>query len=207
MKQHSTPVYKNRLWEAVKQIERGSRAEAVVVFRERSGDYAAIPLLWGLGAAWSSFTVLMYAPVYFENWLVYYLPLLCFAVGYGFGAVPAIQRLSVKRAVLDKQVEIMARAIFHKAGIHHTQGKTGILIYCSVLERRVSVLPDRGLELAVPQALWQQLRRDFDDVFADKHPEQRLLTVLEQAAAIFARYLPAGDGDLNELPDRLEVEL
>ncbi len=207
MKQHSTPAYKNRLWEAVKQIERGSGAEAVVVFRERSGDYASVPLLWGLGAAWSSFTVLMYAPVYFENWLVYYLPLLCFAIGYGVGAVPAVKRLCVKRAVLDKNVEIMARAIFHKAGIHHTQRKTGILIYCSVLERRVSVLPDRGLELAVPQTQWQALRRDFDGVFADQQPEQRLLTVLEHAAAIFARYLPADNDDLNELPDRLEVEL
>lgn len=207
MKQYLAPAYQSRLWDAIKNLENGSQAEAVVVFRARSAEYASVPLLWGLAAAWLAFTVMMYAPVYFENWLVYYAPLAAFAVGYGFGSLPAVKRCSIRRATRDKRVEIMARAIFQKGGIQHTQDKTGFLVYCSLLERRVFLLPDRGLELAIPLAVWQELQSDFDRIFTQSQPEQSLLQALAKTAAAFARYLPVRDGDINELPDRLDIDL
>lgn len=207
MKQYLAANYQARLWEAIKTIERGSQAEVVVVFRARSADYAAVPLCWGLGAAWLCFTLMMYAPFEFENWLIYYAPLIAFAAGYGGGALPAIKRLSVRRARLDKAVEILARAIFQKAGIQHTQAKTGLLVYCSLLEQRVFLLADRGLEHALPQAVWQTLQADANAIFRAKHPEQALLQALANAADALARYLPVREGDLNELPDRLDVDL
>lgn len=207
MKQYLTPAYQSRLWDAIKNLENGSQAEAVVVFRARSADYASVPLLWGLGAAWLGFTLMMYAPVYFENWLIYYAPLLTFAMAYGFGSLPAVKRFSVRRAVRDKQVEMMARAIFQKGGIQHTRDKTGLLVYCSLLERRVFLLPDRGLELAVPLAVWQALQSESDRIFAQDQAEQGLLQALEKTATALARYLPVRDGDINELPDRLDIDL
>ncbi|WFP49584.1 hypothetical protein PL263_15970 [Methylomonas sp. EFPC3] len=207
MKQYLAPAYQSRLWDAIKSLENGSQAEAVVVFRARSGDYAAVPLLWGLAAAWLAFTLIMYAPVYFENWLVYYAPLAMFALAYGVGSLPAVKRCSVRRSTRDKRVEIMARAIFQKGGIQHTRDKTGFLVYCSLLERRVFLLPDRGLELAIPLAIWQELQSEFDRIFAERQPEQCLLQALEKTAAAFARYLPVRAGDINELPDRLDIDL
>ncbi|BBL60737.1 TPM domain-containing protein [Methylomonas koyamae] len=207
MKQYLAPAYQSRLWDAIQNLENGSQAEAVVVFRARSADYNSVPLLWGLAAAWLSFTVMMYAPVYFENWLIYYAPLLAFAAAAGCGSLPAAKRCSVRRPVRDKCVEIMARAIFQKGGIQHTKDKTGFLVYCSLLERRVFLLADRGLQLAVPQEVWQELQSEFDGIFGDSQPEQSLLRALEKTAAAFARYLPVQDGDINELPDRLDIDL
>ncbi|WP_157199533.1 hypothetical protein [Methylomonas koyamae] len=40
-----------------------------------------------------------------------------------------------------------------------------------------------------------------------QQPEQSLLRALEKTAAAFARYLPVQDGDINELPDRLDIDL
>lgn len=207
MKQYLTADYQSRLWEAIMNIETGSQAEAVVVFRDRSADYASVPLLWGLGAAWLCFTMMMYSPAYFENWQVYYAPLLAFALAYGFGSLPAVKRCCVRPATRDKRVEIMARAIFQKGGIQHTREKTGLLIYCSLLERRVFLLPDRGLEHALPPQLWRELGQAFTGIFTEKRPEEGLLAVLAKAASIFGRYLPPRAGDINELPDRLDVDL
>ncbi|NJA06877.1 hypothetical protein HC024_14265 [Methylococcaceae bacterium WWC4] len=207
MKRYLAADYQARLWEAIKHIERGSQAEVVVVFRARSAEYGSVPLVWGLAAAWLCFTLLMYAPVEFENWLIYYAPLLAFAFAYAVATLPIIKRFSVRRARLDKAVEILARAIFQKAGIQHTSGKTGLLVYCSLLERRVFLLADRGLEQAIPQPIWRTLQAEFDAVFAAGRPEQALLQALANTADACARYLPVRAGDLNELPDRLDVDL
>ncbi|MGR8932647.1 MAG: hypothetical protein ACU836_18665 [Gammaproteobacteria bacterium] len=204
--QKITADYKSRLWKAIKSIELSSQAEAVVVFRACSGTYGEVPLSLGVITAWLCFTYLMYSPTYFENWLVYCLPMLIFGLCYAVGLLPAVKRLSVKRAILDKNVEIMARAIFQKGGIRHTRDKTGLMVYCSFLERRVLLLPDRGLELAVPQSVWRELEIDYNRIFAERSPEA-LLQVLAKTATVFATYLPVREGDLNELPDQLEIDI
>lgn len=207
MKRDWPKAYQDRLWQTVKAIEQGSQAEAVVALRPCSADYAAVPLQWGLGAAWLTFTLLMFLPTEFHNWLIYYAPMLAFALGYAIGRVPIITRLSLRPATIDKHVEIMARAIFQKGGIQHTQAKTGLLVYCSLLERRVVLLPDRGLEQALPQEEWQALRDEFDAVFSAKQPPEGLLAALEKTAAVLSRYLPVREGDFNELPDQMDIDL
>jgi putative membrane protein len=207
MKQYLTTDYQNRLWPAIKAIEQQANAEVTLVFRAHSGDYAAIPLLWGIGAAWWSFTLLMYAPLYFENWLVYYLPMLAFALGYAIGHIPGVKRRCVRSALQAKQADIMARAVFQKGGLQHTRCKTALLIYCSLLERKVVLLADRGLECSVPQAEWQGLREVFAQVFYDAQPQQRLLEALAQTAAVLAAHVPAQGERLNELPEFLDIDL
>jgi putative membrane protein len=207
MKKEFTTDFQTRLWDAVKSIERDSQAEVVVVLRACSDTYPAIPLVWGICAAWLSHTYMMYAPDFFENWLVYYVPIFAFAISYAFAHLPAIKRLCTKKSTLQKNVEIMARAIFQKGGIHHTRAKTGVLIYCSFLEQSVYILPDRGIEMAIPHEEWQSLRQEFNLIFAGKKTTDRLLTALHKTRLLFGRYLPARGDDINELPDSLEIDL
>lgn len=207
MKKELTTDFQTRLWNAVSSIEQSSQVEVVVVFRKSSGTYLAIPLFWGIIAAWLTHTYLMFSPDFFENWLVYYLPLLAFGISFGMAHLPVIKRLCSKNAVLRKNVEIMARAIFQKGGIHHTRAKTGLLVYCSNLEKICYLLPDRGLELAIPAEDWQQLRRDFQEIYAGKNPYTALLAQLSRTKELFSRYLPALPDDINELPDTLDIDL
>jgi putative membrane protein len=149
----------------------------------------------------------MFAPDYFENWLVYYLPLLAFLVSFGIAHHPVVIRLCSKQAVRQKNVEILARALFQKGGIHHTRAKTGMLIFCSNLEKICYLLPDRGVEMAIPADEWQILRQDFQGIYADKNPYAALITQLNSSTAVFSRYLPAQENDINELPDALDIQL
>lgn len=207
MKKELTTDFQTRLWEAVKLIEQASQAEVIVVLRASSHRYPDIPLVWGISAAWVSHTYMMYSPDFFENWLVYYLPIFAFALSYTFAQLPAITRLCSKKSTLQKNVEIMARAIFQKGGLYHTRAKTGVLIYCSFLEQSVYILPDRGIEMAIPHEEWQRLRLEFNLIFASKKPMDALLIELHKTQLLFGRYLPALAGDINELPDVLEIDL
>ncbi|MCX7098844.1 MAG: hypothetical protein NTV43_13160 [Methylococcales bacterium] len=207
MKKELSKDFQTQLWAAVKALEQVSQAEVVVVLRASSQAYSAIPLLWGIGAAWLSHTYLIFAPELYEDELVYGLPILGFAMGYAFALLPLVKRLCSKKTVLQKNVEIMARAIFQKGGLHHTRAKTGLLVYVSFLERSVFLLPDRGLEMAMPDEEWQGLREQFNRIFASKKPLAALLLELNKTEALFARYLPALADDINELPDDMEIDL
>jgi len=207
MKKELTTDFQTRLWEAVKSIEQNSQAEVIVVLRASSHAYPDIPLVWGICAAWISHTYMMYSPDLFENWLVYYLPIFAFALSYAFAHLPAIKRLCSKQSTLQKNVEIMARALFQKGGIYHTRAKTGMLIYCSFLEQSVYLLPDRGIEMAIPHEEWQSLHLEFKLVFASKKPMDALLTALHKTRLLFGQYLPALADDINELPDVLDIDL
>ncbi len=207
MKKVLTKDFQSELWQTIKSIEAHSQAEVVVVLRASSGDYSSTPLLWGIFAAWISHTYMMYAPPLFENWLVYSVPVIAFIGSYAFAHLPAIKRLSNKKATLQKNVEVMARAIFQKGGIRHTRAKTGVLIYCSMLERRVYILPDRGIEMAIPHAEWLGLQHAFNRMFTQKQPLHALLSELHKTDALFRLYLPALPDDINELPDDLDIDL
>jgi len=207
MKKELTTDYQTRLWTAIKSIERASQAEVIVVLRTSSHAYPDIPLVWGIIAAWITHTYMMYAPDLFQNWLVYYLPILAFIISYAFAHLPAIKRLCSKQSTLQRNVEIMARAIFQKGGIYHTRAKTGMLIYCSILEQSVYLLPDRGIKMAIPHEEWQSLHQEFKLIFAGKKPMDALLTALDKTRVLFGQYLPALADDINELPDVPDIDL
>ncbi|MCX7086889.1 MAG: hypothetical protein NTV00_02425 [Methylococcales bacterium] len=199
--------FQTRLWEVIADIERQSHVEVVVVIRSRAADYQDIPLYWGFAGAWLIHTYLMFIPTLFDDLTLYIGPLLAFMLFWLLGKIPSVQRLCVSKKRLQKNVEIMARALFQKGGMHHTQAKIGILIYCSLLEKTTFVLPDRGAEHAVPAEEWQLLRRHLQAIFATANPDAALLEQLAATQALFNRYLPPVDNDLNELPDNLDITL
>lgn len=207
MKKALSTTQQTQLWEAIKAVEQHSQVELVVVLRARSADYPDVAWLWGVLLAWLVFTYMLFAPPLFTDEWLYAAPLLAFAIGYGLGRIPVLTRLGVNKARLQKHVEIMARAVFQKAGIHHTQAQIGVLVYVSCLEKIVYVLPDRGADLALPAAEWQALRAAMQSIFSTRQPLAALITEVTHSQAIFSRYLPPIAGDINELPDNLDVDL
>jgi putative membrane protein len=76
-----------------------------------------------------------------------------------------------------------------------------------VLEQLIYIVADRGAEMAIPAAEWQQINNDLAKVFKDKNPPQALLIELAKCKNIFHRYIPALENKTNELPNDLQVEL
>jgi len=62
--------------------------------------------------------------------------------------VAPIHRLLVSSGRKAAAVHLAARAAFVDQGVSRTRGRTGILLYVSMFERRVEVLPDVGIQAA-----------------------------------------------------------
>jgi putative membrane protein len=197
-----------KIGKVISQIESQSHAELVVIVKSRIQGYSEYPLAVGATLAFMALTYFRFSPDFYEDWIIYAGTVLGFVLGAVLSdGIPAMLRLLVGRKRLEKSAEIMARAYFQKGGIHHTRDKTGVLIFIALWEKQIVILPDRGVESAIPLGEWEKIRQDFRGVFRAKNPAIAFVAKLEGMLTVFSRYIPQVEGDINELPDNLEVDL
>lgn len=192
----------------ISEIESQSHVELVVLIKSRVHGYAEYPLAIGASLAFVALSYFRFSNDFYEDWVVYAGTILSFVLGAVLcGGIPSLLRLMVGKKRLEKSVEIMARACFQKGGIHHTQDKTGVLIFIAVWERQIVIIPDRGVQLAIPHQKWKHIEQDFKRVFQSRNPAKELIAKLEGMLTVFSQYIPQVEGDINELPDNLEIDL
>lgn len=192
---------------AVRRIERATSAEIVVVASSRSGSYRDLAAIAGAGAAWLSLAVLVYSPfVFLPTWMAIEVGALGLGAGWLAHRSPWLLRLLAGPARTKRQVETAAKAAFMDESVHGTRGRTGILVYASLLEERVVLIPDAGLAAKVPGGAWNALRFGPGPDPARLASLDGFLAGLDSLGAILAREFPAPADDRNELPDTPRIQ-
>ncbi|MBI1944149.1 MAG: hypothetical protein HYS27_00565 [Deltaproteobacteria bacterium] len=187
---------------AVKAAERGTRGEIVVAVTRQSDAYGgprlafafAIGLLAVVGA------LMLDAP----SWLVALAWPLAGVLGFAVTLVPAVGRAIVPDDEVEAEVLESAKAAFFDHGVHRTADRAGVLVYLSLLERRVVVLADSGVHAVVGEQGWQAHVAAIVASMREGHPEA-LAGVVAAVGAVLVEHFPARPGDVNELPDAPRV--
>lgn len=203
----------SRVEEAVHRAEAETRGEVVVAAVPASGEYpgtawagaclgsllalGALVLVHLLGDAWgfgSPFWVLLGAGG-------------GAAVGYLLaGRSARLIRGLTPDEVFDRQVGLAARAAFVEHEVFATRDRSGVLLFLSLLEHRVVVLADSGIEAHVEPGEWQSI---VDGVVAGIRADRAadaLVEAIERCGAILARRgLEPRPDDRNELANRLRL--
>ncbi|HVK73538.1 MAG TPA: hypothetical protein VM734_09465 [Kofleriaceae bacterium] len=189
--------------DTVTAIEAVSAVEVVVSVRIRTRRWLHAHLLVGLVATWAALAFMLYAahPFALASFLID--PLLAGAVaGAASTLVPAVVRALTPRAIRRRAVVEAARATFLERGVHHTAGRTGVLLYVALTERMAVLIADDGVERAVDPARWQEAAAAIDRaVAAGGHATA---TALARLTSICAHALPRSHDDVNELPDAID---
>lgn len=107
------------------------------------------------------------------------------------------------RALLRGQ-SARARAIdiFSELRVWDTEHNSGILIYVQLIDRKVEVLADRGINARVPQEQWKELCGRMEQAFRRREFERGALDAIEQVTTLLRHHFPATAANVNELPDR-----
>jgi putative membrane protein len=201
-------TFQANIQEAIAELENNSLAEAVVIAKARSSKYSSTPIWWGVVFSFLVFTFMTFTHLVVDYDVFYSATVLAFIVGMILPLViKPLMMLFLSKSKQNRQVEIMARGLFQKAGIRHTQDEIGILFYISVLEKQVFILPDRGAESEIPIEEWEKMQANFNSIFEAEDPAQQFITELRSAIPTFKAYIPPVENDINELPDDLEVYL
>ena len=92
-------------------------------------------------------------------------------------------------------------------GCINTKGRTGILILVSLLERRVHVLADKGINDHVPAGTWDGLVNGIIDGIRTGQATDAICAAIAKCGTLLAEVSPADSGENpNELPDTLIQE-
>ncbi len=103
-------------------------------------------------------------------------------------------------------VHLRSLAAFAGHGLHYTKNHTGILIFASLLERRVVVLADRGINERVAPGTWQVVVDTVTDSLKSGKPCDGFCNAIERCGDILAVHFPRQTDDQDELPNTLVTE-
>jgi len=181
--------------EAIHELERCSCAEVVVEIRARSGSYAHADARFASLLAFVALLVLLFSPWPFApGWVAIDVAIVWIAAN--FIRSDAARRLMTTSREREAQMRVLAASVFHDRGVANTAEEMGVLVYLSVMERRIEMLADRGVLEAVPVLEWNRIVAEARG--RDATPET-LADVVRALTPLLERHLPVREGDVDEL--------
>lgn len=183
-----------RIAEAVKIAEGKTSGEIVPFVVERSDAYESA--LWRGGFALSASVwlgiVLWYelGSTWFPLRLLEILMALFLAQAIGMLLVlfvPAWRRFFAGEDARARAVKQAAQAAFLSEEVFKTRERTGILIFMSLLERRVEVLGDAGINAKVAQTEWEDVVQTIVASMRAQQPAEGLIAAIQKCGALLQR--------------------
>lgn len=117
--------------------------------------------------------------------------------------VPVFKLPFVPNREMQEEVMRAAQATFMSSKIRKTKGATGILLYISLLEHRVIVLPDEMIAEKLPDHDWKDICDILVDGMKQKHPVPALEQAIERCGNLLKEVLPREQDDVDELKNEL----
>ena len=210
---------------AVARAERASDGEIVTIVAPRSDAYhdvglhyavlamllvptvaALIPQAWidwvlGLVFGWNaslSFRLLMLL-------LVVAMAVVFLAVRFAFAWMPLRMALT-PASTKTRRVRRRAVELFRAGTEKRTKGRTGILLYLSLLEHRAEIVADEAIHGRVEADEWGEAMAALVEGVKAGRPGEGMALAVEKIGEVLAQCLPPTLDNPNELPDRL-IEL
>jgi len=197
--------------DAVREAERCTLGELVPVVATRSARYAGGADRVGMLCALLAFCGLWWMWPDQRGWgppppLEFHRILITLVVGFGVGRlaakfVPGLRLRLLPRGGIAHAVDRAAVGAFWKFRVRRTRGGTGILLYVSLLERRVVVVGDDALASRIDQPDWNRVRDAMTRHLAAGEPKRALLEGIALSGELLAELLP-GEG-----PNQLHNDL
>lgn len=210
---------------AVAAAEAKSSGEIVAVTTPISDPYHDVALHWALvplfavlaWAAWAPTALVWWYDFLFGGWqpdptMSQLLTLLMFFAALKFTVALLILKWMPLRLALTppatkhRRVRRRAITVFKAAAERRTAGRTGILIYLSIAERRAEIVADEAILKVTDDHTWGEAMTALIEGVRDGRPADGIVAAIERVGVVLAEKFPRSAGDTNEIPDAL-IEL
>lgn len=214
-----------RVTAAVAAAEAETAGEIVTVVARRSDRYHDVAAHWSLLAVLLVLAVLSVWPgiaerihaVYADGWsdvaspsALFTIALLLCALAFLLArlllAPRAIWLALTPGATKARRVRARAMDLFRASAERRTVGRTGVLLYLSLDERRAELIADEAIHSKVAPDTWGEAMAALIEAVRDGRPGDGLAGAVARVGTVLAAHFPRAADDVNELPDRL-IEL
>jgi putative membrane protein len=210
---------------AIAKAEGTSAGEIVAVATPISDPYHDVALHWALvplfavlaWAAWRPTALVWWYDFLFGGWSPdptqsQLLTLLMVFAALKFTVALLILKWMPLRLFLTpattkhRRVRRRAVAIFRAAAEKRTAGKTGILIYLSLAERRAEIVADEAILKVTDDHTWGEAMTALLTEVRHGRIGDGIVAAVERVGVVLAERFPRSAEDSNEIPDKL-IEL
>src|SRR5262245_23104549 len=194
---------KARIAEAIRAAEAKTSGEIFCVIARHASDYRLVPLAWAAAIA-----LVVPAPlIYLTLWpasVIYLVQLLVFIAAALGLSLPAIRFHIVPRRTRHERAHVQAMQQFFAQGLHHTENRTGVLIFAAVAERYAEIVADvAGINAKVTPQVWHAAIGALIAGIKQGRPGDGFVAAVEHCGAVLAEHFPPGALNRDELPNRL----
>ena len=109
-------------------------------------------------------------------------------------------RVHIENSVIGDVLD-RAAYIFHKLGMQNTEQRNGVLIYLALKNRRFAIIGDSGINNAVPENFWTDIKTDMLNHFRENRFAEGLIEAIEETGKQLKKNFPYQRQDVNELSD------
>ncbi|HEX8307836.1 MAG TPA: hypothetical protein VF645_05395 [Allosphingosinicella sp.] len=211
--------------EAVARAERSSDGEIVTIVAPRSDSYHDVGLHYAVLAMLLVPTIGALVPQSWIDWglalvfgwnaslsfrllmllLVVKMAVIFLIVRFAFAWMPLRMALT-PATTKTRRVRRRAVELFRAGTEKRTKGRTGILLYLSLLEHRAEIVADEAIHGRVEPDEWGEAMAALVDGVKAGRPGEGMGQAVEKIGEVLAICLPPTLDNPNELPDRL-IEL
>lgn len=207
---------------AVTAAEANTAGEIVTVATDRSDGYTDVALVWAAIAAFTTIAVLTFFPAFYlglvdrllGNWNAEWTPRGIFGLALLVGILKfagtwliqlwqPLKFFLIPGPIKSRRVNARAVQIFKVGAEKRTTGRTGILIYLSMRERRAEIVADEAIASKVAPEVWGEAMAAMLAELKRGNCGSGMAAAVERVGKVLAEHLPRQADDVNELPDRL----
>ena len=217
-----TDTDRNRIAAAVAAAEAHSAGEIVTIITPQSDAYRDVALAWAVSIAFLALAALELAPTFYLGlieralglWAHEWTPRQVLGIALTVAVIKFLAMLLLMawrplRLLLTpapiKAARVHARALtcFRIGAEGRTTGRTGILIYLSLAERRAEIIADEAIASKVAPEVWGDAMHALLGPIRAGAVGEGMVAAIGKVGAVLAQHLPRADDDENELPDRV----
>lgn len=217
-----TEADREKVSAAIAEAEANSAGEIVAVATPISDAYHDVGLHWALvplfavlaWAAWRPTALTWWYDFLFGGWSPdptqsQLLTLLMFFAALKFTVALLILKWMPLRLALTpaatkhRRVRRRAIAIFQAAVARRTAGRTGVLIYLSLAERRAEIVADEAILKVTDEHTWGEAMAALVAEVRQGRPGDGICAAIERVGVVLAEHFPRSATDMNEIPDKL----
>jgi putative membrane protein len=197
-------LIKNLIGEA----EKRTKSEIVPMIVHHSDVYPAAHFRAAIIVSFIFSLALYFSPLSIINPIYFlWIQLPGLYVGYFLGHVPAIKRLLITKDEIELEVTQKAYEAFFHHNLHLTVNHNGVLVLVSIMERKIKIITDAGVNRKVEQKVWDAIVFEFTERVNKGEPIEGMKGAIKAVSDVLESYFPAdGSAKPNELNNELIVE-
>ena len=213
-----------RVSAAIAAAEERSDGEIIAIAADQSDAYHDVGLHWAVLAMVAVLAFFAAMPQQLVAWhdrlagwssepgprelltLLLFFALLKFLVVLFLLKWRPLRMLLTPGSTKTRRVRRRAVMLFKTGAERRTIGRTGILIYLSMAERRAEIVGDEAITKVTTPETWGEAMAALITQVKSGRAGDGIVAAVEQIGAVLAEHFPKTGADTNEIPDKL-IEL